>query len=361
MTGVRADSVTLDVALRWNGTEVRCRAGETVAVALLCAGRLDVRRSPRTGSLRVTQQPHQRYENRSYPRRFRGMPDNDSVSRHDGGEIPRGVVGDRFELVELPQTPGVFDGRWSISRHGDEARCGTAGCGRRENGHTGACDAASTQGATSLTARPSHHRRSPDCARECATAPLRLDSCAPRPTPSCCHAFIMTAGPESRHFDRVPSVSACSAPTSNLNNDHTDTPTTTLIDGLFYLSLSPRPGYATRAARSPKAYHGAADGVGWGELGPDLVEWPVPRCDQAHDTDGFVHHDSRGVQPLLEAEGVIRHIADADRSPRSGQAPAWKLRAGSPTRPERRCARTPGVGSLPRRAWRGRSRRRRSN
>jgi len=52
VTGVRADSVTLDVALRWNGTEVRCRAGETVAVALLCAGRLDVRRSPRTGSPR---------------------------------------------------------------------------------------------------------------------------------------------------------------------------------------------------------------------------------------------------------------------------------------------------------------------
>ena len=52
MTGVRADSVTFDVALRWNGTEVRCRAGETVAVALLCAGRLDVRRSPRTGSPR---------------------------------------------------------------------------------------------------------------------------------------------------------------------------------------------------------------------------------------------------------------------------------------------------------------------
>ena len=50
MTGVRADSVTLDVALWWNGTEIRCRAGETVAVALLCAGRLDVRRSPRTGS-----------------------------------------------------------------------------------------------------------------------------------------------------------------------------------------------------------------------------------------------------------------------------------------------------------------------
>ena len=56
VTGVRADSVTLNVALRWNGTEVRCRAGETVAVALLCAGRLDVRRSPQTGSLRVTQQ-----------------------------------------------------------------------------------------------------------------------------------------------------------------------------------------------------------------------------------------------------------------------------------------------------------------
>lgn len=52
MTGVRAGSVTLDVAFRWNGAEIRCRAGETVAVALLCAGRLDVRRSPRTGGPR---------------------------------------------------------------------------------------------------------------------------------------------------------------------------------------------------------------------------------------------------------------------------------------------------------------------
>ena len=52
MTGVRTGSVTLDVGLRWNGSEIRCRAGETVAVALLCAGRLDLRRSPRIGSLR---------------------------------------------------------------------------------------------------------------------------------------------------------------------------------------------------------------------------------------------------------------------------------------------------------------------
>lgn len=52
MAGVRAGTVTLDVALRWNGSEIRCRAGETVAVALLCVGRLDLRRSPRTGSPR---------------------------------------------------------------------------------------------------------------------------------------------------------------------------------------------------------------------------------------------------------------------------------------------------------------------
>ena len=32
--------------------------------------------------------------------------------------------------------------------------------------------------------RPPHPRRCPDCARGCTTAPLRLDSCAPRPTPS---------------------------------------------------------------------------------------------------------------------------------------------------------------------------------
>lgn len=42
----------LDIAFRWEGSEVRCRAGETIAVALLCAGRLDLRRSPRAGSPR---------------------------------------------------------------------------------------------------------------------------------------------------------------------------------------------------------------------------------------------------------------------------------------------------------------------
>ena len=52
VAGVRAGPVRLDVALRWNGTEILCRAGETVAIALLCAGRLDLRRSPRTGSPR---------------------------------------------------------------------------------------------------------------------------------------------------------------------------------------------------------------------------------------------------------------------------------------------------------------------
>ena len=52
MTGIRAGSVTLDVAFRWNESEVGCRTGETVAVALLCAGHLDVRRSPRTRSPR---------------------------------------------------------------------------------------------------------------------------------------------------------------------------------------------------------------------------------------------------------------------------------------------------------------------
>ena len=52
MAGVRAGPVTLDVTLRWNGAGIRCRAGETVAAALLCAGRLDLRRSPRTGSPR---------------------------------------------------------------------------------------------------------------------------------------------------------------------------------------------------------------------------------------------------------------------------------------------------------------------
>jgi hypothetical protein len=31
--------------------------------------------------------------------------------------------------------------------------------------------------------RPPHHRRCPDCARGCTTAPLRLASCAPRPPP----------------------------------------------------------------------------------------------------------------------------------------------------------------------------------
>ena len=54
MTGVRAatDSAMLDVAFQWNGSEIRCRTGETVASALLCAGRLELRRSPRAGAPR---------------------------------------------------------------------------------------------------------------------------------------------------------------------------------------------------------------------------------------------------------------------------------------------------------------------
>lgn len=52
MTAVRNGPGVLDVAFRWEGSEIRCRAGETVAVALLCAGRLDLRRSPRAGSPR---------------------------------------------------------------------------------------------------------------------------------------------------------------------------------------------------------------------------------------------------------------------------------------------------------------------
>lgn len=52
MTAVRNGPGMLDVAFRWEGSEIRCRTGETVAVALLCAGRLDLRRSPRAGSPR---------------------------------------------------------------------------------------------------------------------------------------------------------------------------------------------------------------------------------------------------------------------------------------------------------------------
>ena len=54
MAGVRADagSATLDVVFRWNDSEIRCRAGETIATALLCAGWLDLRRSPRVGGPR---------------------------------------------------------------------------------------------------------------------------------------------------------------------------------------------------------------------------------------------------------------------------------------------------------------------
>ena len=50
--------------------------------------------------------------------------------------------------------------------------------------------------------RSRHPRRCTDCARRCTTTPLRLDSCAPRPTLSC----LQTVGSKSRHFDRVPSV-----------------------------------------------------------------------------------------------------------------------------------------------------------
>ena len=54
MAGVRADagSASLDVVFRWNDSEVRCRAGETIATALLCAGQLTLRRSPRAGEPR---------------------------------------------------------------------------------------------------------------------------------------------------------------------------------------------------------------------------------------------------------------------------------------------------------------------
>ena len=54
MTGIRAvtDSTTLDVAFVWNGAEIHCRAGETVASALLCAGRIGLRRSPRAAGPR---------------------------------------------------------------------------------------------------------------------------------------------------------------------------------------------------------------------------------------------------------------------------------------------------------------------
>ena len=47
-----AGSAALDVVFRWNDSEIRCRAGETIATALLCAGQLDLRRSPRAGSAR---------------------------------------------------------------------------------------------------------------------------------------------------------------------------------------------------------------------------------------------------------------------------------------------------------------------
>ena len=54
MAGVRTDagSAALDVVFRWDDSEIRCRAGETVATALLCAGQLDLRRSPRTARAR---------------------------------------------------------------------------------------------------------------------------------------------------------------------------------------------------------------------------------------------------------------------------------------------------------------------
>ena len=54
MTGIRTDaeSATLDVVFLWNGAEIQGRAGETIATALLCAGQIELRRSPRAGSPR---------------------------------------------------------------------------------------------------------------------------------------------------------------------------------------------------------------------------------------------------------------------------------------------------------------------
>ena len=54
MTGVRANEgpTTLDISFEWHGSEIRCRAGETVATALLCAGVVALRRSPRAAGPR---------------------------------------------------------------------------------------------------------------------------------------------------------------------------------------------------------------------------------------------------------------------------------------------------------------------
>ena len=47
--------------------------------------------------------------------------------------------------------------------------------------------------------------------------------------------LFMTGGSKSRHFDRV--RFRLFRTDIEPDNDHTDTPTTTSIDGLFYLSL----------------------------------------------------------------------------------------------------------------------------
>ena len=60
--------------------------------------------------------------------------------------------------------------------------------------------------------RPPHHRRCPDCARGCTTAPLRLASCAPRHSTA-----FLTYVHDCRLQNRVTSTAILSvpAPTSN--------------------------------------------------------------------------------------------------------------------------------------------------
>ena len=91
--------------------------------------------------------------------------------------------------------------------------------------------------ATKRNPRPPHHRRCPDCARGCTTAPLRLASCAPRP-PTAFLTYVhdcrlQIASPRPRYV--------CSRTDIEPDNDHTGTPTTMSIDGLFFLSVVSQP------------------------------------------------------------------------------------------------------------------------
>ena len=106
--------------------------------------------------------------------------------------------------------------------------------------------------------RPPHLRPCPDCARRCTTAPLRLASCAP----SASTAFLTYVHVCQLQIASLRPRQVCSRADIEPVNEHSDTPTTMPIDGLFFLSVLAR-------SEKPFVLPGAHDG-----LSARLIEQP---------------------------------------------------------------------------------------